>query len=200
MADPKPEDDGIRFPPATPLDLGLQREKDLVRTNDLDLFFEEFEVVAYSGVTSFTGDFVKLHGGTLDMIVCSDTPDPERTPMAVSTEEDQAEWEAWIAGRPANLRDWLLATIPRRDVMPRCWRLAGTSGHYLIESFHTEVDQETGDPVPDGGKVTVHVQHVLGPGGRLAEGAIGIGVFGVPITDLVPCGCGDFTEASAILT
>lgn len=167
---------------------------------DLSLFFEEFERVAYSGVESFTpGEFIRLDGGTLDLIVTGPSPhDPDRSTMTTFTEEDQAEWEAWIAGRPESLRDWLTATMPRLDEMPKCWRLAGTSGHYLIESFHTEVDQETGIDVPGGGEVTLHVRHVLGPGGRIGEGMMGITVFGVPVADLVPCGCGDFSMESTV--
>lgn len=118
--------------------------------------------------------------------------------MTAFTEEDQANWEAWIADRPESLRDWLTATMPRLDQMPKCWRLANTSGHYVVVSFHTEVDQATGRSVPGGGEVTLKVRHVPGPGGRIGDGTAGVTVFGVPAADLVPCGCGDFSMESTL--
>lgn len=105
--------------------------------------------------------------------------------------EETVEWDEWVETRPENLRAWLREHMPTWDAVA-CWRLAGTDGHYAIRSFHTEVDQRTGASIDGGGRVTVEVRHVDGPGSRFLAGAMGITVFDVPIEDLVACGCGDF--------
>lgn len=111
--------------------------------------------------------------------------------MTELTGDQLALWREWVASRPKNLADWLTEHHP--NGLPACWRLADTTGHYLLRSFHTQVD-EHGVGALDGGQVTVEVIHTTGPGSRLVEGAIGIGVFGVPVEKLVACGCENFSS------
>jgi hypothetical protein len=91
--------------------------------------------------------------------------------------EREEEFRKWLKDRPAVIQ------VAATEYPPtRCYRSRTNAGHYVILGY--------GEPQAGGG-VTVQVLH-----GRDSYGA-GHAVFGVPVSDLVPCGCDSWEEASA---
>lgn len=110
-------------------------------------------------------------------------------PLRPVTEADEAEYTAWVATRPPHLQAVLQRLAPTAAQAMTCWRLAGTSGHYVLVSWFTAANEAERER--HGDEVEVKVMHILGPGSRLVEGTMRVQVFGVAPDDLVLCGCGD---------
>jgi len=93
------------------------------------------------------------------------------------TSERDVEFREWLKGRPAVIRAAATAYPPNV-----CYRAKSNAGHYVIMGY--------AEPVGDG-EVTVRLLH-----GKDSYGA-GHQVFGVYVSDLVPCDCGKWDMASA---